>query len=68
MPIALVKAASASASRVIPAALAPVASPQAAITKGSLTETQRISSTPFASNCGFVRMKLGTWAVVQTPV
>ncbi len=52
----------------MPALVAPVDSPQAFITKGSLTETQMISSTPLASNLSLVRMKLGTWAVVQMPV
>lgn len=66
--MALVKLASASPSMVIPAAVAPVASPQAFITKGSLTEMQMISSTPLSAKALAVRMKLGTWAVEQVPV
>ena len=38
------------------------------MTKGSLTEMQMISSTPLASNWPFVRIKLGTWALVQVEV
>ena len=68
MPMALVKALCGSPSIVMPAAAAPVDSPQAPITKGSLTETQMISSTPLASNLSLVRMKLGTWALVQVEV
>ena len=47
---------------------APVASPQAFITNGSLTETQIISSTPLAANSSLVRIKLGTWAESQVGV
>ena len=68
MPIALVKALLTSPSMVMPAAVAPVASPQARITNGSLTEMQMISSTPLAFRSPATRMKLGTWALLQVPV
>ena len=58
----------ASALFVIPAAVAPVDSPHAFITKGSLTETQITSSTPLAASWSFVRMKLGTCAIEQVGV
>ena len=52
----------------IPAASAPVASPQASITCGSLTATQTISATPFARSASATRMKLGRCSVEQVPV
>jgi len=51
-----------------PASVAPVASPQDFITKGSFTLMQMISSTPFSSNCALVRTKLGTCAEWQVGV
>ena len=57
-----------SASIRIPAAVAPLCSPQASITWGSLTETQTIASTPFARSASATRMKLGRCWVEQSPV
>lgn len=68
MPIALVNSLEASESMVMPASVAPVASPHAFITKGSLTLMQMISSTPLAAKSSLVRMKLGTWAEWQVGV
>ncbi len=68
IPVASASAPDASPRSVIPAALAPVASPQALMTNGSLTVTTMISSTPFARIASAVRTTLGIWTPLQVPV